>query len=85
MEREVRSVRPTLDLAAAAREGIAVARCTVERLMRQLEWRGAIRGHTFKTTIFGKVAGRPADLVNRACVPPRSNALWVADLTYVAP
>ena len=53
--------------------------------MRQLEWRGAIRGHTFKTTIFGKVAGRPADLVNRACVPPRSNALWVADLTYVAP
>ena len=67
------------------REGIAVARCTVERLMRQLEWRGAIRGHTFKTTIFGKVAGRPADLVNRACVPPRSNALWVADLTYVAP
>ena len=37
-----------------------------------------------KTTISGEVAGRPADLVNRAFVAPQPNALWVADLTYVA-
>ena len=66
------------------REGIAVARCTVERLMRQLGLQGAFRGRTFKTTISDEGAGRPVDLVNRACVALRPNALWVADLTYVA-
>jgi putative transposase len=66
------------------REGIAVARCTVARLMRQLGLAGAIRGRRFKTTVSDPSASRPADLVNRAFVATRPNALWVADLTYVA-
>jgi len=66
------------------REGIAVARCTVARLMRQMGLAGAIRGRRFKTTVPDTSATRPADLVNRAFVASRPNALWVADLTYVA-
>jgi transposase InsO family protein len=66
------------------REGVAVARCTVERLMRELGLRGAVRGRTFKTTIPAAAAHRPADLVNRRFVATRPNQLWVADFTYVA-
>ena len=66
------------------REGTAVARCTVERLMRQMELQGVVRGRPCKTTIPDDAAVRPADLVNRECVATRPNALWVADLTYVA-
>ena len=67
------------------REGIVVARCTVERLMRQMGLRGAVRGRAFKrTTIADEAAVRPADLVNRDFVATQPNQLWVADLTYVA-
>jgi len=67
------------------REGIVAARCTVERLMRQLGLHGAVRGRAFKTTtIPDATATRPADLVKRAFVATRPNQLWVADLTYVA-
>lgn len=67
------------------REGIPVARCTVERLMRQMGLRGATRGHAFTITTRGdETAGRPADLVRRAFTAARPNQLWVADLTYVA-
>src|SRR5262249_18896923 len=65
------------------RAGIAVARCTVARLMRQMGLAGAIRGRRFKTTLPDTSAARPADLVNRTFVATRPNALWVADLTYV--
>ena len=53
------------------RENIAVARCTVERLMQQMGLQGAIRGRTFKTTIAQDGAVRPADLVNREFVATR--------------
>jgi len=66
------------------REGTAVARCTIERLMRDLGLRGAIRGRKFKTTIADEAAARPADLVQRDFTATRPNQLWVADLTYVA-
>ena len=66
------------------RENIAVARCTVERLMQQMGLQGTVRGRTFKTTIAQDGAVRPADLVNREFVATRPNELWVADLTYVA-
>jgi len=66
------------------REGLKVARCTIERLMRDLGLRGAVRGRKFKTTIADESAGRPADLVNRNFTATRPNQLWVADLTYVA-
>ncbi len=67
------------------REGHAVARCTVARLMRQMGLRGAVRGRRFKvTTLPAGEALRPADLVARRFRATRPNQLWVADLTYVA-
>ena len=55
------------------REGIVVARCTVERLMRQMGLQGAVRGRRFKTTIADDGAARPADLVKREFVATRPN------------
>lgn len=66
------------------REQIPVARCTVERLMRQLGLRGLVRGRRFKTTVPDAGVQRPADLVDRQFVASRPNQLWVADFTYVA-
>lgn len=65
------------------REGIEVARCTVERLLRDLGIQGAVRGKTKRTTIPVDDAARPADLVDRRFVASAPNRLWVADLTYV--
>jgi putative transposase len=66
------------------REGTQIARCTVERLMRDLHLSGARRGKAFKrTTVSDESQHRPADLVNRQFVADRPNRLWVADLTYV--
>ncbi len=66
------------------REGHKVARCTVERLMRDLGLEGARRGRQWKrTTIGDDTLDRPADLVDRKFVADRPNQLWVADLTYV--
>lgn len=66
------------------REGIAVARCTVERLMRHLGLRGAIRGKTLRTTTSSPATPCPADRVNRQFEADRPNALWVSDFTYVS-
>jgi putative transposase len=66
------------------REGIAVARCTVERLMRELGLEGVRRGKGRRTTTPDETAARPADLVDRHFAAQRPNQLWVADLTYVA-
>jgi transposase InsO family protein len=66
------------------REGIAVARCTVQRLMRELELQGVRRGRIKRTTVPDEQATRPADLVNRDFSATRPNQLWVADITYVA-
>jgi transposase InsO family protein len=66
------------------REGLPVARCTVERLMKDLHLSGARRGKAFRrTTIADEAQHRPADLVNRRFMAVRPNRLWVADLTYV--
>ncbi len=67
------------------RDGVTVARCTVERLMRKMGLRGAVRGRAFKiTTVADESARRPSDLVDRNFRAERPNQLWVADLTYVA-
>ncbi len=65
------------------REGITVARCTVERLMRELGLQGAVRGRVKRTTIADDAADRPRDLVDRHFSAEAPNRLWVADLTYV--
>lgn len=68
-----------------AREGVPVARCTVERLMRQMGLHGAVRGRRFKkTTIVDEAAAKPLDRVQRNFTAGSPNQLWVADLTYVA-
>jgi putative transposase len=66
---------------ALNREGIAVARCTVERLMKQLGLEGVGRGKAKRTTITDPAARRPADLVGRRFSPPAPKIWWVADLT----
>ena len=67
-----------------AREGIAVARCTVVRLMRAMGLAGAVRGKPVRTTICDRAVPCPLDRVNRQFRAPRPNALWVSDFTYVA-
>jgi putative transposase len=67
------------------RDGWPVARCTVERLMREMGLKGAVRGRAWVlTTRSDAAAERPADLVDRQFVATRPNQLWVADFTYVA-
>ena len=66
------------------REDVAVARCTVERLMRSLGLQGAVRGRKCRTTIADDSAERPLDRVKRQFQASRPNQLWVADFTYVA-
>ncbi len=67
------------------REGFKVGRCAVERLMRSMGLRGAVRGRAFKlTTVADNALERPSDLVDRVFEADRPNQLWVADLTYVA-
>jgi putative transposase len=61
-----------------------VARCTMQRLMRELGLQGVRRGRFKRTTTPDEQAARPADLVNRDFSATRPNQLWVADLTYVA-
>jgi putative transposase len=66
------------------REGVVVARCTVERLMRQMGLHGAVRGKETRTTIADKATPCPADKVNRQFRAPQPDRLWLADFTYVA-
>jgi putative transposase len=66
------------------REGIQVARCTVERLMRRLGLRGVMRGKVVQTTFGDPAAPCPLDRVNRQFKAGRPNQLWVSDFTYVS-
>ena len=66
------------------REGLPVARCTVERLMRRLGLRGVRRGKVVRTTIGDSKAPCPLDRVNRQFSAERPNQLWVSDFTYVS-
>jgi putative transposase len=66
------------------RDGIAVARCTVARLMRTMGLQGIVRGKRVRTTISNAAAPCPLDRVNRQFKAPHPNALWVSDFTYVA-
>ena len=66
------------------REGVAVARCTVERLMRQLGLQGVHRGKVPRTTVADLKAPCPLDRVNRQFRAQRPNQLWVSDFTYVS-
>lgn len=65
------------------RDAADVARCTVERLMRQMGICGVVRGKPTKTTVRDPALPCPADHVNRQFRASRPNVLWVADFTYV--
>lgn len=65
------------------RQGIGVARCTVERLMRLEGLKGVVRGKKRRTTVSDENAHRPADLVDRQFGATAPNRLWLADITYV--
>jgi putative transposase len=65
------------------RQGVPVARCTVERLMRARGWHGATRARKVRTTVADPAAARAPDLVHRCFTAKRPDALWVADFTYV--
>ncbi len=67
-----------------AREGVEAARCTVERLMRQMGLKGALRGKTIRTTVRDPNLPCPKDHVNRNFHADRPNTLWVSDFTYVS-
>ena len=64
------------------REGVVVARCKVERLMRAAGLAGVRRGKRFVTTKSDPAATRPPDLVRRDFTAARPNQLWVVDFTY---
>jgi len=65
------------------REGIAVAKCTVEHLMRSMGLAGIRRGKKTVTTVSDPKAPCPLDKVNREFRVSRPNTLWVVDFTYV--
>jgi putative transposase len=67
------------------REGMGVARCTVERLMRELGIKGAAaRRKRPRTTVpAGPGYERPSDPLERDFTAPAPNRRWVADITYV--
>jgi putative transposase len=67
------------------REGIDVARCTVERLMRRAGLRGVMRGKVVRTIIGNAAVPCPLDRVNRQFKAQRPNQLWVSDFTYEPP
>ena len=67
-----------------AREGVVVARCTVDRLMRNLGLRGVRQGKVVLTTNGDAKAPCPLDRVNRQLRAERPNQLWVSDFTYVS-
>jgi putative transposase len=65
------------------REGIPVAKSTVERLMRLNGWQGVRRQKKVRTTIPDPAAERAPDLVDWQFTVPAPNRLLVADFTYV--
>ena len=65
------------------RRGHVVARCTIERLMREMGISGAVRGRKVITTMPDPSAARAPDLVDRDFVAAAPNRCWVADFTHV--
>lgn len=66
------------------RERFEIARCTVERLMRQAGLQGIRRGQSVRTTVPADQAVRPLDRVRRQFHADRPDQLWVSDFTYVS-
>lgn len=63
------------------RQGIPVAKSTVERLKSAHGWRGVTRGRKVRTTVPDPAAARAPDLVRRRFKAARPGQLHVADFT----
>jgi len=75
--------------AQLARDGVlgaggqrAVARCTTQRLMKDLGLRGISRAKGPRTTVCGPGPDTRPDLVERSFTAGAQDRLWVADITY---
>ena len=66
------------------REGLQIARCTVQRLMCRLGLEGVRRGKKVRTTQQDAARPCPLDLVNRQFKAQHPDQLWVSDFTYVS-
>ena len=66
------------------RQGTGVARCTTERLMRELSICGVRRGRKIRTTVRDERHDRAGDLLRRDFTAPAPDRRWVADFTYGA-
>ena len=64
------------------RNGLDVAFCTVDRLMRQQRMNGVRRGKGVRTTVPAKDGRRAGDLLNRDFTAVAPNLVWIADFTY---
>ena len=64
------------------RQGLEVAFCTTDRLMRDLGMNGVRRGKAVRTTVPARDGHRAGDLLNRDFTAPAPNTRWVADFTY---
>ncbi|SNR57670.1 Integrase core domain-containing protein [Actinomadura mexicana] len=60
-----------------------MARCTVERLMRELGLAGVRRGRKIRTTVRDDGNDRAVDLLRRDFTAGSPNRRWVADFTHV--
>jgi transposase InsO family protein len=66
------------------REGYAVSKRRVDRLMRELGLNGRVRGRKTRTTVPDPKAPRAPDLLKRDFTAAAPNRSWVADFTYVS-
>lgn len=64
--------------------GVSISRKRVERLMRAAGIAGVSRRRFARTTIRDERVRPAADLVDRDFTAEKPDALWVADITYVA-
>ena len=61
-----------------------MARCAVERLMRELGVTGAVRGKEIITAVPDSSVERAPDLLDRNFVAPAPHRCWVADFAHIS-
>jgi putative transposase len=66
------------------REGVKVARCTIEHLIVSLGLEGVFRGKPVRTTRQDKTAACTQDHVNHQFHAPALKMLWLSDFSYVS-
>jgi putative transposase len=78
----IRKMHAQLAREPALADAKSVARCTTQRLMKDLGLRGISRAKGPRTTIPGSGPDTRPDLVDRDFTAEAPDQLWVADITY---